>query len=180
MRRYWKYVYPCYLWTIIMSMVGLFLAHFVYKARLWQWRDGVLTCVAEMTQKGTRIWGQPNAQTLGWVQIYDTEQNREYPDLRVHENVHVVQAFVGGIVGFTIIPILFAALGWSPLIGLLLGGFIGGLGFAALYGILFLYLYIRQGGGDWVTAYRNNPFEDQAYKLQDKYLAKPDTRPWGS
>jgi hypothetical protein len=162
-----------------MTLAGFLISWFAYGARNWLWHDGILTCVAGVSQDGsTRIWGKPNAQTLGWIVIFDTEENRHVVDLRVHEACHVVQSFAGSLLGFGLTPLLFLALGWSPLLGLLLGGFIGGLGFAALYGILFLYLLIKQGTG-WYTAYRANPFEVQAYDLQDKWIEKPDKDTWG-
>lgn len=161
-------------------MVGLVISVIWYKARSWVWYQGVLTCVAGAAPDGTTlIWGKPNAQTLGWIQIYDSEFMRQCTDLRVHENVHIVQAFAGSLVGLMLTPLLFMAAGWSPLLGLVLGGFIGGVGFALVYGILFLYLHLKLGKRDWYAAYRANPFEVQAYDLQDKYLANPDTKPWG-
>lgn len=165
-----------------MTLAGFVIATVCYKARNWVWYQGVLTCVAGTNPDGTtKIWGRPNAQTLGWIQIYDSEYMRGCPDLRVHENVHVVQAFAGSLLGLVFTPLLFMAAGWSPLLGLVLGGFVGGVGFALTYGILFVYLYLKLGNKDWYAAYRANPFEDQAYKLQDKYLENPDTspKPWG-
>lgn len=163
-----------------MTVVAFVIATVWYRARNWAWYDGVLTCVAGTAPDGsTLIWGKPNAQTLGWIQIYDTDVNRQETDLRVHENVHVVQAFAGSLIGTLLVPILFMVIGWSPLLGLVLGGFIGGLGFSLVYGILFLYLYIKQGEQDWYWAYRNNPFEVQAYDTQDKYIADTTKRPWG-
>lgn len=156
-----------------MSIAGFVIAWFFYGARQWAWYDGVLTSVAAPDS----IWGRPNAQTLGWIQIFDTAENRAFPDLRVHENVHVVQAFASSLVGLVLCPLLFLAIG-HPLLGLILGGFIGGVGFAGLYGIIFLYLLITQRNG-WYQAYRNNPFEVQAYNLQDKYLADTTQTPWG-
>lgn len=183
MSRAWRWVIPCYLFLLPMSMVGWVLATWIYKASGWTWRDGVLTCVAGTAQDGsTRIWGKPNAQTLGWVEIFDTEASRQEANLRVHETVHVVQAFAGALLGVVLVPLLFVAAGWSPLLGLVLGGFVGGLGFSLLYGILFLYLLARMRT-HWYYAYRANPFEVQAYNLQDKYLADvaagKDPKPWG-
>jgi hypothetical protein len=163
-----------------MSMAGFVIAWHWYKARNWVWYKGILTCIAGIAPDGTTlIWGKPNAQTLGWVQIYDSEVSRYETNLRVHENVHVVQAFTGSLVGLVVVPLLFLAIGWPWLLALIIGPFIGGLGFNILYGILFLYLYIKQGDKDWYQAYRNNPFEEQAYKLQDEYLANPNDDIWG-
>lgn len=184
MNRYWRWILPCYLFTVPMTMVGFALAAWVYKARSWAWHDGVLTCVARTHADGsTLIWGSPDAQTLGWLVICASEEARAETDLRVHEYVHVVQAFVSSIVGVTLCPILVALVGWHPAIGLALGGFVGGLGFAILYGLLFFYLFVKNGGGDWVKAYYAIPFEVQAYAAQDKYLADvaagKDPKPWG-
>lgn len=187
MSRLWKYAYPCYLFCAPMSVIGFVIASVFYQARDWQMRDGVLTCIAGQFDNGvTRIWGRPNAQTLGWVQIYDNVENRDYPDLRVHENVHIVQAFVGGLVGAVLGVGVFAIAGWPLLCGALFGGLAGGAGFSVTYGVLFLYHWVKQGFGDWYFAYRANPFEVQAYKRQDEYIANqkslPEdrkTRPWG-
>lgn len=184
MNRLWRYLFPCYLFTVIMTGAGFAIANAFYRASSWQWRDGVLTCIAGTAPDGTtRIWGKPNAQTLGWIIIFDTAEMREMPDLRVHENVHVVQAFAGSLIGLVLVPLLFLVLGWSPLLGLALGGFVGGVGFALAYGILFLYLLWKQnalGVKGWYYAYRANPFEEQAYRLQDKYLADTTKKPWGA
>ena len=179
MSNKWRFFYPGYLFTIPMTLIGFVLAVVFYRAIDWVWYKGVLTCVADVNQDGsTRIWGKPNAQTLGWIQIYDTNENRLMPDLRVHETVHVVQAFAGSLLGIVFTPLLFILIGWSPLIGFLLGGFAGGLGFSILYAILFGYLLIKRNSG-WYDAYRNNPFEVQAYDLQDKYIENQNTKPWG-
>lgn len=180
--RLWRYFYLGYLWALPMTIAGFVIATVFYKAHSWQWRDGILVCVGGTDENGdTLIWGRPNAQTLGWLQIYDTAASIELSDLRVHENVHVIQAFVGGLVGMFFVPLLFAAIGWGPLTGLILGGFVGGLGFNALYGILFLYLRtVTYRDDNWYWAYRYNPFEVQAYDLQDKYIDNPNTKPWGA
>lgn len=184
MNRIWRYFFPCYLFTIVMTMAGFVISRAFYRAHSWEWYDGVLTCIGGVYANGvTRIWGQPGAQTLGWIVIYASEEERQRSDLRVHENVHVVQAFAGSLIGLALTPLLFLALGWSPLLGLALGGFVGGVGFALAYGILFLYLYLRQnasGVEGWYWAYRANPFEVQAYRLQDEFLADPSKKPWGA
>lgn len=180
MSRKWRWVLPAYLWCLPMAMAGFIISLLFYRAHSWKWMDGILTCVGGKNEDGTtRIWGQPNAQTLGWVVIYDTEESRLETNLRVHEAVHVVQGFIGGIVGVTLTPVLFAAVGWPAWLGLALGGFIGGLGFAALYAILFVYLFLKQGTG-WYWAYRANPFEIQAYTIQDKFIENPDKETWGA
>lgn len=179
MHRFWRWILPCYLFTLPMTLAGFAISTLVYRAHSWSWYDGVLTCIGGRHDNGvTRIWGRPGAQTLGWIVIYASEDLRNEADLRVHEYAHVVQAFAGGIIGATLVPILFAAAGWSPALGLALGGFVGGLGFALVYGLFFLYLWGRFGG-DWFAAYWAIPFEVQARAAQDAYLANPTSRPWG-
>lgn len=178
MSRNWRWVIPAYILCLPMTLAGFVISMVFYKASYWLWHDGILTCVAGRKNGVTRIWGRPNAQTLGWIQIYDTHENRLLPDLRVHENVHVVQAFVGSLVGLFFTPLLSLAFGWSVWWGLALGGFIGGLGFASLYGILFMYFLVKNKTG-WYDAYMANPFEIQAYTIQDKYIENPQTKPWG-
>lgn len=179
MSRNWRWVLPAYLFCLPMTIAGMVISILFYKARSWLWYDGVLTCVAGTHPDGTtRIWGKPNAQTLGWIQIYDTEEMRAEPNLRVHENVHVVQAFAGSLLGLAFAPLGCLLFGWNPLWGLALGGLVGGLGFAALYAILFFYFMFRDKSG-WYEAYMANPFEIQAYNMQDTYLADTSKRPWG-
>jgi hypothetical protein len=180
MSRLWRWYLLGYLFCLPMSLAAFVIGHLFYKAHSWAWMDGVLTCVGGTAEDGTtRIWGKPNAQTLGWIVFYDSETMRQEANLRVHENVHVAQAFIGSCVGVALTPLLFMAAGWSPLLGLVLGGFVGGLGFALLYGLLFLYLLLKMGTG-WYNAYMANPFEVQAYSLQDKFLEGSSKRPWGA
>lgn len=174
MSRNWRWYLLGYLYLLPMTLVGLFIAKIFYKASSWKWYDGFLTCIAAPDS----IWGRPNAQTLGWVVICDTEDSRNEVDLRVHEAVHIVQGFWGSLLGLVITPLICLAFGWPWLAGVILGGFMGGLGFSILYAILFVYLFVKQGTG-WYWAYRNNPFEVQAYDTQDKYIADPSSKPWG-
>lgn len=179
MSKYWRWLIPAYLWCLPMSMAGFVIAHVFYRAGSWKWYKGAFTCVAGTDANGeTLIWGRPNAQTLGWIVIFDNGDHRNEPDLRVHEYTHIAQAFMGGVLGTLLMPLLFAVLGANPLWGLALGGVIGGLGFALLYGILFLYLLVTLKT-EWYWAYRRNPFEVQAYNVQDAYLNNPDPNTWG-
>lgn len=180
MNRAWRYALPCYLLTLPLTAIGFVIALVFYRARDWQWHDGVLTCAAGQLADGrTRIWGRPMAQTFGWLQIYDNDLSRLYADLRVHENVHVVQAFASSLLGVLAAPVVFALAGADPLWGLALGGFFGALGFGVAYGVLFFVFWAKQGFGDWYFAYRANPLEVQAYAHQDAYLTDQSTRPWG-
>lgn len=180
MSNKWRWLLPCYLFTLPMSVAGLVLSVFKYKATSWLWHDGALTCIAGKHEDGTTlIYGQPMAQTLGWVVICDEESSRQLTDLRVHEYAHIVQAFYCSIIGLALTLPLFIVMKWSLFWGVVFGGLGGGLGFAALYAILFWYFLCLKGKANWYEAYRANPFEIQAYAVQDKYLANPDSRPWG-
>lgn len=190
MSRLWRWAWPGYLFALPVTVIGFVIATVFYRARDWQWCDGVLTCVAGRLENGvTRIWGRPNAQTLGWLQIYDTAEYRNYPDLRVHENVHVVQVFAGGLVGAVLGALVGVLASWSVLLWSGIGGLTGALMFSLVYGAFFLFFWAKQGFGDWYFAYRANPFEVQAYARQDKFIANAGnasvsdaekTRPWGA
>lgn len=184
MNRHWRWYLPGYVFVLPMTLIGIVIGLVFYKARRWYFHDGVLGAVAGTARDGsTLIWGKPWAQTLGWVVFYDSEPARDLVELRVHEYTHVTQAFLGSLFGAVVCPLLALLLGGSPWAATVWGGLLGGLGFAILYGVLFLYLFIRQGGGDWYTAYRANPFEIQAYGVQDRYVCDVEKgmspRPWG-
>jgi len=178
MHRFWRWILPCYLWTLPMTAVGLFIAFVFYGARSPLWHDGVFTCIGGTSNGVTKIWGRPDAQTLGWVQIFANDACRNETDTRVHECVHVGQAFIFSLVGAGLGLVVGALLG-HVLLGLVLGGFGGGAGFPLAYGGAFVIAWARRRGS-WQDAYFVNPFEVQAYALQDKYLKSPGSRPWGS
>ncbi len=142
MSRSWKYFLIGYLLALPHTLIGLILA-VIYRCRNFAWNDGCLEATAGVLPGGgTRIWGRPWAQTHGWLIIYDNEEHRARASLRVHERCHVVQAFIGG-------PLYMIA-----------------------YGFCFAWIFALLGFKDWKTAYRKNPFEDQAYdreKLPDKW-----------
>lgn len=99
---------------------------------------------------GGVIWGHPNAQTQGWAQVFDSEKSRDSAALRVHETCHVVQAFLLGPV------------------------------YPVLYGLTFLVAYLKADfPSDWRPAYREIPFEEQAYARQAKYTTTPYPA-WGA
>ena len=163
-----------------MTLIGLLLAVVFYRSSSWMWRDGVLTCVADTLPNGlTKIWGRPGAQTHGWLQIYASELDRNMDDLRVHETVHIVQAFASSLLGLVVSLLVFVILG-DPLLGLVVGGFIGGLGFVLVYGACFLFFFVRFKLGNWKMSYFHNPFEVQAYAKQDAYLDGEIKQPWGA
>lgn len=139
-----------YLWSAPqLVLLGLPLA-VIYRAHSWRWSDGCLEAIG-----GERIWGRPGAQTHGWLIFYRDEQQRRHASLRVHERVHVLQAFVGG-----------------PL-------------YTVSYGLHWLWLFVLAGPGDghpprWKRAYYEVWAERQAYRIQHEFTAgrRPDA--WGS
>lgn len=103
MSKNWRWFLLGYLWALPQTLLGFILAA-IYGVRLgsFKWHQGVLTCVAGKRKDGTtKIWFRPGAQTHGWLVIFADEWHRDptWPPavrLRVHEYVHVAQAFVGG------------------------------------------------------------------------------------
>ena len=156
MSRHWRWFIPGLVWIAILTILGLFVARFVYKAKGWRLRGLVIECVGGAKWRMdpntgkrravSRIWGRPGAQTWGGLVIYATETQRKRVPLRVHELCHVAQAMFVALVGAIV-----AALGhlWTHgfeldfalAISVNLGGVGGALMFAALYGAHFLARY---------------------------------------
>lgn len=181
MSRAWRWALPCYLFAIVNTLLGFAYAVVVARARSWDWRYGVLTFVAGRKDDGTgRMWGNPGGQGWSWIVGFASEEHRNRDDLRVHEYTHVVQGFLFGLGGAVLTPVLFAALGWSPALGMAIGGPIGCALFGVCYGACFLWFYTAQGFSDWRTAYRRNPFEVHAYRVQAEHLAGKRAKAWGS
>lgn len=127
----WKWFFTGYVWALPLTIIGLLLSLF-YRAHSWRWSDGCLEAIGGTRPDGSsRIFGEPNAQTWGWLIFYDSEVMRDYDPIRVHERVHVVQAFIGGV----------------------------------LFGIAYVacWAWLRLNGRSFWKAYRENPFEEQAY-----------------
>lgn len=136
MSRTWRWFVPGYLWSILNTLVGLVLA-LIYRCHSWRWSEGCLEAIGGKHADGTtRIFGRPAAQTHGWLILYSEDRWRGSRAIRVHERVHVVQAFVGG-----------------PL-------------FMLAYVACFAWSFASQGFTDWWAAYRKNPFEGAAYERQ--------------
>ncbi len=189
MSKNWRWFLPGYVWCLPLTLGYLLLVVLpFYRPRKWKWKDGILTCLGGTfhTEQGllqTRIWGRPNGQTVGALQTYSSEAQRRIPSLRIHENTHTVQFFIGGVVGFVVTPVLWYALGWSPFWGLALGGFLGAIGAGLLYVLIFLWYLARlmkligrkEALKQWKVAYRRNPFEMHAYRVQENTT----DRSWG-
>lgn len=140
----------------------------------------MLCCIGGTFQRGnevvTRIWGRPGAQTIGAVQCYADESEYDRDDLHVHENTHIVEAFVCGMIGLALTPVAFAVIDRPAHIGLALGGFFGVLLYMLLYGVFFLRFYLTQQADErpgWEDDYRRNPMEAWAYDAQGKFALMP-------
>lgn len=139
----------------------------VYGARSWGFRNGVIVCVAP--RLGTMFPGT-GGQTIGACTAYANTTELARVDLHVHENCHIAQAMAAALIGQVLVPLTCAALDWSPAVGCAIGGFVGALGYALAYGVLFLVAWIARGFGPWRDAYHANAFELQAYRRQALYV----------
>lgn len=182
MHRNWRLFIVGYLWCLPLTLgYLLFVVLPFYRPYAWKWNQGVLTCLGgtflnKEGLKTTRVWGRPGAQTVGSLQVYASEAQRQRADLRVHETTHVVQFFIGGLLGFLAMPAVSYLLGWSVLTGVLTGGFLGSIGAGVAYGVLFFGFWAGSGFGPWHAAYRKNYFEAQAYAAQ----ARTTDANWGA
>ena len=79
-----------YIWALPNTLVGL-LVMLAYIPTSIRWSRGCLEVVP--------LWiaDDPGAQTWGWLVIYCHANARDDAALRVHERVHVKQAFIGGV-----------------------------------------------------------------------------------
>lgn len=172
MHKNWRWNLHGHL-SLLPFTIGYALFCFVvYGARSWGFRSGVLIAIGGTRKDGsTRIWGNPGAQTIGTMTVFASTQEEAREDLHVHENCHVVEAQLFALGGAILTPVLFAALDWSPLLGIALGGFVGALAYTLAYGVCFLALWIAAGFGPWHESYRKNPFESLAYARQAAWLA---------
>lgn len=180
----WRFVLYCggYVLLLPVTLFGLAVALTVYGAHSFRFHEGALFCVAEMKADGrtSKIWGNPGAQTFGWLVIGASEEELARTDLRVHELVHVAQALACALLGAVACGILWPILELHVALAAPLTAFSGGLGFAVLYGVCFLVPWVADGFGHWHDAYRKNPFEGHAYDVGDRargWGAKPFSRP---
>lgn len=108
----WWWLWAGYVNALPHTIKGFVFA-LIYGAGDFEWRDGVLTCVA-----GGDIWGTDGAQTHGWLTIYETEAQRQRADLRVHEADHVRWSMMLGLIYLiAYVVMFFAAWARHPLSG---------------------------------------------------------------
>lgn len=165
----WRFVlyFGGYLMLLPATLVGLTLALTVYGGHAFRWHEGALMCVAELKADGhtSKIWGNPGAQTLGWLVIGASEAELERVDLRVHELAHVAQALACALGGLVVYPVVHVVLGGEALTSAFVAPFSGGLVFAVTYGVLFGVPFALQGFRRWHDAYMKNPLEKHAYRV---------------
>lgn len=138
-----------YLWSSPMTLFGVVFA-LLYVPKTIRWSEGCLEIVP--------LWilGNPGAQTWGCIIFYCHENTRRDLDLRVHERVHVVQAFMGGVF------------------------------FGLAYGINWLWLFLVRcpeyplGTPRWFRAYMGIFFERVAYRRQAEFVQGLRSDAWGS
>lgn len=179
MNKYWRILLtPVYPLLIVNALVAYLYAILWCRASSWKVISGTLTFVAaprEVAAEGSRLAGNPGGQGWSWIVGYASEWHREQDDLRCHENVHVFQELVwaAGGLALAVIP---ALLGWWKLAVLL--AFAGGPVWALVYVGCFLVNFARTRFLDWPAAYMAIPFEKQAYRVQEEFLAGERPNAW--
>jgi hypothetical protein len=182
MNKNWRWVLICYPMLFINAMIAFVYAVVWCRARSWEWREGVLTFVAGVDDKGYgRMLFNPGGQGWSWIVGYASEAHRDDASLRVHENTHVFQEFMFCLGSLAITPVVFAFWG-MPWLGLALAGPVGGFAFILSYGTFFLYHFLTRPKGEtgWYGAYRRNPFEGHAYGIEDDFVAGDLPEAWGA
>lgn len=162
--KHWKWFIPGHVACLPFTILYAVACWIVYGARSWGVRNGVLVCIGP--KLGELIPGT-GAQTIGACQCYASSEQINREDLHVHENVHIIEAFVGSIVGYVGGGIA-VALGASPR-WLLIGGMLGVVGYMAAYIVIFLARYLPNTDAGWHPAYRANIMETLAYDAQEKW-----------
>lgn len=166
MHKNWKWNLHGHLSTLPFTLLYALWCFFGYGARSWGFRNGVLVCIGP--RLGTMIPGT-GAQTIGSCEVYADSHQMNRDDLHVHENGHIVQQHVCAFIGAAVTPIVFAAVGWSPAWGIVLGSLLGTPIWGVAYGACFAWKWLKLRAG-WRTAYRSNPFEEQCYVRQAAFL----------
>lgn len=182
MSKWWRIYLPGHLACLPIT-IGYAIFCFVwYRARSWGFRNGVVIAIGGTRRDGTtRIIGQPGAQTIGAMTVFadSTEINRD--DLHVHENVHIVEAFVASAIGLVLATgVLLLAWPSRWWLGLAFGGTAGAALYSLAYVVVFLRWYLTDQGKDerpgWHDDYLRNVFERWAYAAQARYKFMPPSK----
>lgn len=191
MNRLWKYFVPGHVWCLPLTLGYALFCLVVYRAHSFQFRDGILSSIGGTKtvngQLRTRIFGDPGAQTIGAAQCFASEYERKRAELRVHENTHVVEAFIcASLVAIGATAQTAIVGGPLPVAAMLgVGGLLGVLLYSLAYVVIFLAFYLTKQNDEkagWVDDYRRNYLEVWAYANEARYLkAAPidQARMWG-
>ncbi len=170
MNKYWRILLtPLYPLLLVNALVAYAYAVVWCRARSWRVISGTLTFVSD------RMAGSPGGQGWSWIVGYASEEDRDRADLRCHENVHVFQELTWAAGGLALAMVV-ALLGWWKLAVVL--AFAGAPVWALVYVGFFLVNYARTGFSDWYAAYMAIPFEKQAYRVPEEYLAGERPSAW--
>lgn len=136
-----------YVWSSPLTLIGLLIT-LIYFPRSIRWSRGCIEIIP--------LWilGNPGAQSWGWLIFYCDKSAAENAGLRVHERVHVEQAFIGGVF------------------------------FALAYAIHWLWLFafpprLPRDTPRWFRAYQAVYWEWPARRIQHEYLHGLRPNAWG-
>lgn len=172
--KLWKWYIPGHVACLPLTLGYAIFCFLYYRARSWGFRNGVLLCIGGVDENGeTRIIGKPGAQTIGACQAYANTVEELRVDLHVHENIHIIEAFVCASAGY-LGGCIATALGASPW-WILLGGVAGALLYSLVYIGIFLRWYATDQGAEekpgWHDDYLRNILEQWAYRAQARWKA---------
>lgn len=168
--KLWKWFLPGHLACLPFTLGYAIWCWFAYEARSWGVRNGVLVCIAT-DNKLSKMFPETGAQTIGACQSYDDSRQINRADLHVHENVHIVEAFICAAIGYVAGGVA-VALG-APLAWLFIGGTLGALAYSLLYiGVFARWYFTDQGAEEkpgWHDDYMRNFLEKLAYAAQERF-----------
>ena len=99
----WKYFLPGYIWALPVTIVGVLIALVWYRCHSWRISDGCIECVVSRGAPRKVWWA---GQCWGNLVMYGLESDRQHSSIRIHERVHTVQVFIGGV----FMPLAYAAM----------------------------------------------------------------------
>jgi len=176
MNSKWKWFLPGYPANLLASIIYILVCLIAYRAHTWRFRNGVLTCIGGTFVRDhltvTRIWGRPGAQTIGTVQCYASEDEYKRVELHVHENTHIVEAFICALGAVAVVPVIFAGIGWSAPLGLALAMPIGAILYTIIYVVIFTAYYLTEQEDEepgWEDDYHRNILEIWAYAAAARF-----------
>jgi hypothetical protein len=180
---------PGYIAMLPYMAISLLVTLPFYGIRKIRWSEGCIEIIAKQKVNGdTRIFGNPEAQTLGFLIAHASERQWSNLRLRVHERRHVVQGSAFSMLTFILLPLaiwLGCMLGdawWESGIRALL--LVVGIGaWPIAYGMASLVSRIKYGfwyvdpDDRWT---KGNVFENRAYTYDRDFLDGKHPGAWGS